>query len=144
MVVDGRVGFVGSDRQAAGNAIDSASVRPVERFALRGRVGAAPGSITVDFARNAGTNLITPGEELVLFVTEDDVQVSVPSGENADRVLRHSSVARKVSYYKSLPSGPITLLVPGMKQVNGFRVVALVQNLENMRIRMAGAARVEK
>jgi hypothetical protein len=93
-VVDGTDAMVGTDVDAARQAIDRARTRPHGAIALT--IDRSPSSalaLSIDVSRlpiDAGDRA-----DLVVVVVEDHLQTDVKRGENRGRVLAHAAVARQ-------------------------------------------------
>jgi hypothetical protein len=91
MVVNGAVGFVGSDRAKAAREIAAALERnPPCGCTIAAADGAKPGTIVVAYAATPAA----PGRVLNVAVVERGLSVTVRRGENAGKVLRHDNVVR--------------------------------------------------
>jgi hypothetical protein len=90
-VVDGETGLVGSDEAAMRRAIEASAKRP--RVAVT--VTRAAGSSDVLDVRVGAVGSATEVDAL-LAITEDDLVVDVPRGENGGRRLEHSAVVREL------------------------------------------------
>ncbi len=92
MIVDGTESFVGSDRRAALAAIGNAAKSPkaTVHLALESQTPMTL-AVTLDGGRASSNATIW------LAIVEDDLASQVVGGENAGRVLRHSSVVRSVT-----------------------------------------------
>lgn len=104
MIVDGRVQFVGSNRDRARQAIAEASRAAKARvdISLRGAtVDSANLSISVSDLQSAWAG---DSAEVVLAITESGLRSSVSRGENAGRSLNHTAVVRALSSLGSIDS----------------------------------------
>jgi len=88
MIVDGRHEFVGSDGEAARKAIGQAS---------RERKGDVTLTLDGNRIHVQVSNLVSKQEcEVLLAITEDDLQSDVRHGENAGHKLAHVAVVRRL------------------------------------------------
>lgn len=90
MIVNGRTGFVGSDRGAALNAIKRAADQPVAAVAMKKQTVGVHG-VTLDLRIGK-----VSAKDAVLWaaVVEDDLDSAVTRGENQGRHLKHQAVVR--------------------------------------------------
>ncbi len=139
IVVNGTTELVGSNESGVREAVDRAiAVTPAATVTLTTSSGSSTGAVTVAYDV-AGA---PAGSSLVLAVTERDLTVRVPSGENAGRTLRHDNVVRSL---RSVPldssaRGTVTVPLTGVSRRDRAGLVAFVQNRETLRI--TGAATV--
>jgi hypothetical protein len=127
MIVDGAESFVGSDRRAATTAIANAAKSPKSpiQLAVDSRTPMTL-AVALDGGRTAANATIW------LAIVEDDLASQVVAGENAGRMLRHSSVVRSVtSIGKTGSDGRFQQTVPltldGKWRVDHLRAVAFAQ-----------------
>jgi hypothetical protein len=93
MVVNGTLGFIGSDRDEALEAISTAAREKLPTLALRITEATSTSQLTVQIGVEA------PAKEhadLVLFLTEDGLSSVVKRGENSGRILSHAAVVRRI------------------------------------------------
>jgi hypothetical protein len=129
MVVDGRVEFVGSDAGRARSAIAAAARGP-------------KASVAVEVAQPSGAarrlrirveRLPHPADaEVLLAVTERNLQTNVLRGENQDRLLKHTAVVRRlITLGETRPDGFTTeaniTLDPAWNHANLRAVVVVHQ-----------------
>lgn len=107
MIVDGQSQFVGSDEDAARDAIARAARRLKARVALA-RTGDAL-SVRVDqIPPSAGGG----PADVVLAITESGLSSSVGGGENAGRRLGHSAVVRQFTPLGTVSGGALSAAPP--------------------------------
>ncbi len=149
MVVDGREDFVGSDERLARAAIARASRRRKARVEIEalGRNAAGKFRLAV---RVAALPEQTAGEaaEVLVAVTESNLTVAVPRGENSGRRLAHTSVVRALE-----PVGEVDgekafsteIGVPAAEgwKLKGLRAVAIVQGKVSRRVLGVGQVRLQ-
>jgi hypothetical protein len=101
-VVDGETGLVGSDESALRRAIEASAKRPHVAVTIARGAGDALDVRVASLGTAAGgaTEI-----DALLAITEDDLVVDVPRGENGGRRLEHSAVVREL---RSL--GPVALV----------------------------------
>ncbi len=116
LVVDGRRGVVGSDRQAVATAIDAARHDEAIRFTLR--LHAARAGVEVDVGAGAGTGTIW----LVGFDRQH--RTAVGRGENGGRTLLEANIVRSIRPIGRWAGTPLHL---NAEPAVGEQVAALVQ-----------------
>lgn len=146
MIVDGRVQFVGSNRDRARQAIADASRAAKARveISLRGAtVDSANLAITVSDLQSAWTG---DSAEVLLAITESGLHSSVSRGENAGRSLHHTAVVRTLSNLgsidsqsKSFSAEPVVRIEKKWKPEN-LKAVVFVQERASRRV--LGAAQI--
>lgn len=127
MVVDGRVGFTGSQRSTALRAIAQAAAAPKAKVSLT-RSGDTL-SITVADVPDAAP------AEVLLALAEEGLSSDVRRGENAGSVLVHGPVVRSLKKLGSIAagargqvfSGSETVTLPAAYRRDRTRAVVLVQ-----------------
>ena len=143
MVVDGRVGFVGSDAGRARAAIAQASRE--RKAAVLVTASLEGGNVRLKVSVE---NLVFPagdGAEVLLAITESNLRSSVGAGENAGRNLAHSGVVRRLIRVGTLKpqeafSAESTVTIAkGWKREN-LQAVVFVQERSSRRVLGAGAA----
>jgi hypothetical protein len=90
MVVDGKIGFVGSDSQKALRAIAEAARAPKTGIDLR--CGGNPSTLSVRI--NSGPDA---DADVALAIAENGLESNVTRGENRGRLMAHSGVTRRVA-----------------------------------------------
>jgi len=146
MIVDGRVQFVGSNRDRARQAIADASRAAKARveISLRGAtVDSANLAIRVSDLQSAWTG---DSAEVLLAITESGLRSSVSRGENAGRSLHHTAVVRALSSLgsidsqsKSFSAEPVVRIEKKWKPEN-LKAVVFVQERASRRV--LGAAQI--
>ncbi len=139
MIVNGTYSFVGSDKKEADKVITSAGAEPmsatvsISEVVVEGnycqfkyRLSASARNTTVNFA-----------------LTEDGLSQQVLRGENRGKLLKHNNVVRA---FKTLTapkkSGEVFLRLPDNGDVTKMKVVAYIQQIEDLKIIGAGSKRV--
>lgn len=145
MMVDGRFGFVGSERKEALGSIAKASMAPHADVTL-GACDEAPNDESICRSveiRNLPT--ITGGDSarVVYAVTESGLAVDVPTGENAGRELSHVAVVRELVDLGAVESDgtfglDVTPHLDAEWQRENLRLVVFVQERASRRILGAG------
>ncbi|HZS49042.1 MAG TPA: DUF1223 domain-containing protein [Blastocatellia bacterium] len=100
MVVDGRSQFVGSDADAANEAIEKAIKAQkalVEITRFQTATGAQPQDISLQVHVGNLSVVKSRNAEILLAVTENKLSSNVTDGENAGQRLLHSSVVRSIT-----------------------------------------------
>lgn len=121
MVVDGVTQFVGSDARALDSALKNADRITTDVTIRIGAVMRDKGSADVQFAMSGDVKR-AKRIDVYAFVTDDEDQVHVRGGENADRVLTHVTVARSVAHVKvrdGVLTGTIRVRMPSGAPVGG-------------------------
>ena len=146
MIVDGRVQFVGSNRDRARQAITDASRAAKARveISLRGAtVDSANLAISISDLQSAWTG---DSAEVLLAITESGLRSSVSRGENAGRSLHHTAVVRTLSSLgnidsqsKSFSAEPVVRIEGKWKREN-LKAVVFVQERASRRV--LGAAQI--
>ena len=152
MVVDGHTEFIGSKMDRALEVIANAARLPKAKVLIE---VTSQGSTEIASIQARITNLpaIRPGDavEMVLAVTERDLQSSVIRGENAGRHLRHGTVVRQLKVIGSLEaplSEPVTSKLevgidPAWRR-DRLRIVFFLQERRSHRIIGAGAIKLDQ
>jgi len=137
MIVDGQAQLVGSDGDAARDAIARAARRPKARVTLA-RAGDAL-SVRVDqVPPPAGGG----PADVFLAITESGLSSSVGGGENAGRRLSHSAVVRRLTGLGTVSGGTFSA-APAVRLDSGWRradLSAVVFVQERASRRIVGAA----
>lgn len=121
MVVNGVTQFVGSDERALDNALKNADGVKSGVTIRFGAVTQEKGSADVQFVMSGDVKR-AKRIDVYAFVTDDEDQVHVGGGENADRVLTHVSVARSMAHDKmhdGASAGTIRVRLPSRPPVGG-------------------------
>ena len=145
MMVDGRFGFVGSERKEALANIAKASMTPHADVTLEAcdepdsdreicrsvEIRDLPAVTESDTAR------------LIYAVTESGIEVDVPTGENAGRELSHVAVVREMVDVGDITgegtfSGRVAVTVDPEWQRENLRLVVFVQEQASRRVLGAG------
>lgn len=136
MVINGKLGLVGSDTNAALSGLKNLSTESTKLLQLKAAISADNRKVSVELTSPGVT--LTPSEQLVLLVTQDQSSVQVRSGENGGRTLQHTNVARSIMVLDKLP--PKTLSLPvSLGKPGALKAVAIIQNKRTMAITAAGA-----
>lgn len=141
MVVNGKQSLVGSDSRAALFAIKNLSTEPTKLLQLKASIDTDHRKIAIGL-NSTGLGL-ERNEQLVLFVTEDELSIQVRSGENAGRTLQHTNVARSIKVLDTLPQATLSLPI-SLNKPSALKVVAIIQNKQTMAITAAGRTQVEQ
>ncbi len=135
MVVDGRVGFTGSERDTAESAIARAAASPKARVTLT-RDGDTLSVTVSDVPAPA------PAADVLLAVAEEGLSSDVKRGENAGNVLVHGPVVRALTKLGRIPAettgraferSEAVSLGAGWRR-DRVRAVVLVQSVETRAI----------
>ena len=149
MIVDGHDQFVGSDWSRARASIITAAKTPKGRIDLSLSKTASLDqassilSLTIQITdlpeRSSGDKA-----EVVLALTENNLQTQVPRGENRGRQLRHNAVVRElmtlgeiVAHDKTFAAERVLSLSPGWHREN-LSAVAFVQERHSHRVLAIG------
>jgi hypothetical protein len=144
MVVNGREEFIGSDESAARRVIAGAAARPPLplKISVRGNEGGLRLSIDLP-AAPAGEPI-----DVVVALTEDDLQSVVRRGENSGRTLSHVAVVRKLETLGTLE--PEAFVANGQMtlgrgwQTTRMRAVAWLQGRKSRQVYGVAAAGVTR
>lgn len=132
MVVNGTTEFVGSNGQAAAQAITAALTEGSQTgVELRATITADQHEVIVTYEVSGKHDdcvlniaLVTPG-----------VGNDVPRGENAGRQLTHTNVVRAFRVVElTSPSGEVRLPIPAESEPEDHRIIAYVQRRSDSRI----------
>jgi len=147
MVVNGQSAFVGSDAGRAYHEIEAA----VQNSSTNVELVARPSSRDDDLIDlSVAVTNAKPGKwrdsNVYLAVTEKNLSMFVPRGENSGRTLRHSSVTRSFGVIGRInPQGAnggqlvSTLRLPREWKRDNLRAVVFVQERDSFRITGANA-----
>ena len=129
MVIDGQVEFVGNDAGRAQRAILAAAREP--KVGVRVETAGDRIRVQVDA-------LPKQTADVLLAITENNLQSSVTRGENSGRRLRHTAVVRRLSVLGRTGAQPFSseaplVLDPAWKREN-LRAVVLVQERSSRRV----------
>lgn len=140
MIVDGRVQFVGSNRDRASQAIADAARAAKARIDISLRnatVDTANLAISISDLQSAWTG---DSAEVLLAITESGLRSSVSRGENAGRSLNHTAVVRALSSLgsidsqsKSFSAEPVVRIEKKWKREN-LKAVVFVQERASRRV----------
>jgi hypothetical protein len=146
IVVSGQAAFVGDDAHRAYQEIGLAAQSQTISVDLK----ATPNSRSADLM-DLSVQVSNPksakahAANLYLAVTETDLAMNVPSGENAGRMLRHSAVVRSFGVIGRIdPRGSntgqvvSTLRLPHEWKRDNLHAVVFVQERDSLRITGAG------
>lgn len=136
MVVNGKVEFVGGNRETGSQAIQQALTQtPVKSIELKRTL--IDGQLTIEYDITGELN----GEVLNIALAEKGVVTKVGRGENGGRTLKHENVVRvfKTISLSQESKGKIKVVVPGdLVKQNGI-IVAFVQNKDHRQIQGANS-----
>lgn len=140
MIVDGRVQFVGSNKDRARQAISEAARAAKARVEISlssANVDSANLAISISDLQSAWTG---DSAEVLLAITESGLRSSVARGENAGRSLHHTAVVRALSSLgsidsqsKSFSAEPVVRLEKKWKREN-LKAVVFVQERASRRV----------
>jgi hypothetical protein len=144
MVIDGRTELNGGDESSAKRAIADAAKHEAADINLQLRKNAA-GDLSA--AYNVSEAAAKHDAELVLLVTEANLETEVKAGENNGHSLRHTGVVRwwkKFDIGKTSANGSAPIkLDPSWKPAD-IRVIAYLQEKNSRHIIGAAAARLSE
>jgi hypothetical protein len=130
MVVDGRAEFIGSNAAQAAEAIAKAARVPKAQVQI---VRSPPDKIKI-----TATDIppVTAHDKLdiIVAITENNLQSNVARGENAGRKLRHGTVVRHLQVVGEAPRAETKLTIEQSWNRENLRVVAFLQERMNRRI----------
>jgi len=131
MIVGGQAQFVGSDEQAARDAIDDAAKQPIAPLSITIKKSGDKAEVVVAAATISGN-----AGDLFLAITEDNLSSQVKGGENAGRKIPHAPVIRvfqKVdakAIDNAMLSASATLAIDPAWKVENLQFVAFVQQAD--------------
>ncbi|BDI34051.1 hypothetical protein CCAX7_61020 [Capsulimonas corticalis] len=146
MVVDGDVEFVGSDRDKAIHAISRAAASPkaTVRVTMSGAADAADIKANVDNLPDVGAG---DTAQVIMAITEDNLQSSVAGGENEGRMLSHSAVVREMRLLGVAAAHPTAfsarIKLPAAWRRENLRVAVFVQEQSSRRILGAAETKLD-
>jgi hypothetical protein len=134
MVLNGKEGFTGSDENRARKRIaEYLKASPTNAINLKAK---RIGTQSIEVAYRCAQ--VTPGAVLNIALVERRLEVSVPRGENAGRILKHDNVVR---VFKTIAltsqEGVIDLGTASMEDASRYSVVAYVQDAVKLNITAA-------
>jgi hypothetical protein len=139
LVVDGRFGFVGSDRRKAESAIQEAMREPKIPIAIS-NASRDGNQVTVHIEVPAADRSFKGGRDVLYVALADNhAESQVARGENAGRSLAHVGVVRVLKQVGTIDLGASTArnvmvaIKPGTG-VNGSRLVAFIQDAKTGRV----------
>jgi hypothetical protein len=139
MIVNGTVGFVGSDEARARRSIEAALRRPPgARIELRAEP--RKGSVRVSYEVRGAPS----GATLNLALVERGLATEVPRGENAGRKLSHENVVRAFAEVGlgGESGDPVDLAVPAGAKIANCSLLGYVQQKGTMAILGAAEGRL--
>lgn len=145
MIVNGRVGFTGSNRGRAETAITAARLsRPAATLTATADKPAAGKPCTIRVRLTGVEGKTLPDDiRICCALVEDDLTTQVKTGENEGRALEHDRVVRAFAGARHDPAteAAITLAVPEDVNPAKCRLIAFAQDATTLH--MLGAAIVE-
>ncbi len=139
MTIDGRVQFVGNDKDAANKAIEAAANSPKTANVSLRREGDAL-QITVEHA-GSGSPIV------LLAITEDNLTTQIRAGENGGRQLTHQAVVRSLRPLGTITAGGFsareTLRLDPSWQPANLKAVVFVQDQKSGAIVGAASERLD-
>jgi|CXWL01.1.fsa_nt_gi hypothetical protein len=132
MIINGKTGFVGSDRVKAKKAIaEYLTVPSVQSISLELKSHDAA-QIQLSYS----CDLISADDAVIHFaLVESGLQSQVTAGENQGRVLKHENIVRE---FKTIPlsgrKGSVFFNNPSGSDEGRFSVIAYIQNEKDMTI----------
>ncbi len=147
MIVDGHDEFAGGNMSKAREAIARAAQSPKANIELVASPGSNKNEVNLSIhVREVPRQSSADAADVLLAVTENNLNSEVPRGENAGRSLRHSAVTRRLVVLGQIKAGtnsfdaePMVNLANGWSKDN-LQAVVLVQ--EHASRRVLGAALV--
>jgi hypothetical protein len=141
VVVDGQVQFVGGNLNHAIDVIGRAATAPKAALQITALPAASDGSRRLRIEADRLPRL-SPGDtaEVVLVITESNLQSNVANGENAGRKLSHSAVVRQLWSLGTVDvsggrfSAEPTLTLDSAWKVDQLRAIAFLQERSSRHI----------
>ena len=138
VVVNGKTEFVGSDRQALTNAINTGLQDSSFKY-MKIKSRLENGQVIVEYQ----TSETTKKSELVIALIQKSGKSTVNAGENSGHTLRHVQIVRKLLIeHLHKTSGKVNLALPGDYQGNEWELIAFIQNMDKGEIRSAAQAQI--
>ncbi len=138
MVVNGAVGFTGSDESQARKEIDKAIASSAR---LRVEASVAPRKVGEPVKVHATTKGDARWGTVCVAIVEDGLRVEVKSGENGGKSLTHDRVTRAFAQASGKDgAADVELKLPAGVKEEKCRVVVFVQDEKTMRV--AGATEI--
>jgi hypothetical protein len=139
MVIDGAVGFTGSDSSRAAKEIGKAAGR--NKDVLEVKAAEIPGAV-VSVSASGGV-LKSQHVAVIFAITEDDLESRVKRGENGGRILQHVGVVRALKEIRPDVSGAKAVFdLKGDWRKEKLHVIAFAQDASK-RVIAAGSARID-
>ena len=144
MVVDGRVEFVGSDAHFAQAAIESASREKKALLDIQVLPTSRGNSEVVRLEAHLSSPISSnssEGADVFLAITETNLTTEVQAGENAGRVMNHTSVVRnlrRISKLDSRQEFATEVTIPQDWDRSNLRAVIFVQEQRSRHILAVG------
>lgn len=130
MIVNGKTQFVGSDSQAAENAIEDA-LKTNSQYGISLNVSWT-GKRQLSIKYNLTSN---PVNALINFaLVEKDLSINVKRGENSGRKLEHDNVVREFDTSIAKEKSELTLKVAEDINLNNSILIAYVQDKDSFKI----------
>jgi hypothetical protein len=138
LVVNGRIGFDGSDAREARKQIRTAAEQPSAAQLVMTPRKPTGGKLTIDYAVRGAPKLSVLNAALV----ERSVATSVERGENAGRTLRHANVVRAfgTASLADQNTGKIELKLPESLDPKNTSLIGFIQDDKSMAVLGAAAA----
>jgi hypothetical protein len=96
LVIDGRHEVVGTDESAAARTIREAAARPHLPLKIAARSSAGSVAVSIDLPAAPDAAATRDAIEVLVALTEDDLESIVKRGENNGRKLAHVAVVRRL------------------------------------------------
>jgi hypothetical protein len=149
LVVDGHLEQVGNDSRGVYRTILQGSLVPKANLKLTAAADGS-GALQVKVQLPASSTVaVGKKTDVMIAITEDDLEADVHGGENGGRHLKHNGVVRKLVSIATIEpaakswSGSTSIpLAPEWKPAN-LKVIAFLQEQESRRIIGTGLARVD-
>lgn len=140
MVVNGKDGFVGSDRLRAKHRIAQA-LQETLNLSLDLGLRSADDETRLQVVYRL--DVVPENAVLNVALVETLAQVHVPKGENAGRTLQHHHVVREFVTIKADTAGVVRLQKPDGLEREQIEIIGFVQDKTSMHILVANMARKE-
>jgi hypothetical protein len=137
MVVNGKDGFIGSDRLRAEHRVEQAlQTNPGFTLDLTVSDGYKKDRVQISYRLDA----VPEKAVLNVALVEKSVEILVPRGENAGRTLHHHHTVREWVTVKADTAGAVRLVLPGGLEWGDVEIIGFVQDKETMHILAANRA----
>ncbi len=141
MIVNGAVGFVGSDKARAEKEIDRALQRPAPVEVVAEAIAAGVNSIRIDARVEMEVELLHRDWDIVAAVIEHDLSQTPDRGENKGQILKHDNVVRAFKT-EALQGDGVTIEIDVPSEVDREHASIIVYVQDTRTRKVLGVTRV--